>query len=1478
MVRSNALIMCALFAAAVYGQRTVAASITLANGDGAVSVPNAADINPGSGDFMISFRMKAADQAKAHIVSKAGWAYNSYSAYIEGGKFHVELKLPNPPGKGFRLSVPVSSVLDNAWHDIRASFIRAGKCTFTIDGKIVDSKDMTDSGIAVVNEAPLIIGKGPAGGFTGELADVKVHAGYAPAAGSKKPEGAGDGAAKERHGSAPGGTIRMNDNGAFTIVDKEVMIKDGILYYIVNGTEIFNVRIIWSAPGLAYGQSDVGTLTNARMIADRREHIITGKIVNKDGTFTSGGFEIRVALADDGIISYHARIIDPEGKISATVRIIFPKFILDNTIYKDGDEAVTLGTTYGKENNRAYKSKVIDLFSGDVDRNVKLGFLESGGTDFVDRRGETASPYGDIRMRVAPSKEARLSIDIRNVDEKKLSAYRSRIVNEFDPLDFEKFNLAKLPNYAASLNRIQNPSFEEGFHSWEVRQWATVVGDTNHAEECIIIDDRTAYHGKKSLRYQLRRGSIPNPTRAYQPLSSLSTFPYQFKAGRQYTLSFYAKAEEASANAGLMFITKTWGKWMHTKNFSLTTEWKRYVTTFTPAETAGQLFLNVSEGGIKGERVHIWIDAVQLEESSADTPFTMKPIAVSMERTRNLQFVRDPKKMVFDLVNMTASPRSTDARVIIRDLFKNEIFSREWKSVSLSPGAPSPLAFDVASVMDHIGFYTIEVRLSGSEHNDYDFFRIAVIDPYSKDDMKSMKHNLVFSWGLFPSCNWPKNVALMRMLGTGGVEANNFTHCAKEIQDVFDREGMIVFGMMIDDGANARYMPDQDRIMKLLHTITDYDGPEMDEITAWFKNYFRQTKHFKFWKYANEPNLGIFDKPSIYNPKTFPQIMKRLYAVLKEEIPDAVVISPDPANNFDSARKWLDVLLESGGGRYFDILATHPYREKPERPSLEYDSEEFIKLADKHGFKGDLWYSEGGNWSQLYLPAIPVGRAFANTDSVRLGRFTSDVYGNRYCAAYNLRTMIITLRYADRIKMFLNWTTGGVYIDSVAGIPTDIGVGYNAVARMLGNSSFVRDFKYAETVKTFLFNNGSGAGVAAIWDFDDKLELAERSPLKFRLKNVNGITVTDVLGRPLAAEKKGEYLVFSIDYMPAFICGLPVKELEAVLTASTVEYGEKEAISISPKIIDHRTLSLMVKNKDAKPFTGTFTYAVNGNEASAPLAIGGLSERAFTVDLAPYISQSARYTIDVKGKVHTDRTLSERTERMNILFCSRTRGNIVIDGELDDWADYRYAVVGGTEDDAIDYRTGGGSYKAGAAYRADPLKAKFMFAYDDANLYMAVIVKDDVHYQPFPATKFWAADSIQLFIDAFKDGTENSLNMQDDYAYMLGSGVDGDQVFRNFSPQRQIAWLDNVVVEKGVPMKIKRDEEKKMTTYELCFPAKYINPVSIKKNSVIGLGLMVNDADENKSDPNIPRKTAVTTCNGKEGWMNPWNLSYFVFE
>lgn len=1266
--------------------------------------------------------------------------------------------------------------------------------------------------------------------------------------------------------------VAFDASGTIRFADKALAMTKGHLYYSVAGKELINIYPIWSAPGQGYGEAGYGdSITTHGYDAAAKEFIVKATLPKA----SDAKYEIRVKVLDDGLVHY--RISWPElGDLkSKALQVRFPAFTLDGTTIRDENEDIIVEKFEGERKSFMLpKGMSPEFFAENPDRAVRFSIIkhDAGQTRYgiSDARHDKGLPRMEYRPAFSKENEIELTIDIRKISAERAKSLSTETVSEYDSIGIGKFNRMELPNFGASANLIQNPSAEEGLHGWDTVGGSRIT-NLEHLREWLIVDDSTAYHGKKSFRFQMR----PSYSAKFNTTMNLiAPYSMQLKVGKSYTFSFYAKTDHEGLAVGCVaWGAKAWGKWLGHKSFPLTKEWKRYSTTFTATESLTTVMFGVpwwfdsTYQGVK-ETTHFWADAFQFEEASSPTPFTLKPLSVTADKMKTYFALKEEKQLSYELVNNTDNDRTVDCVMSVRDFFKNEIAAKVFSGVTVPANGRAPLVLSAAKEMSYIGYYTVRIAIEDKKNNyrDYDFYSVPVIDPFSKAELTSMKNRLMFTFGNFVGGDLERNTRILREIGVGGIQPQMYP-ISEGTYAIIDKEGILQFTGLFGNDPRNMYIadPDEKAVVEPMWKLKSFDSPEYTAYTNFLKNvYLPKYKHFKYIKYYNEPHTTMADEANIFSPKMMAKFYSDIYPIIKSVIPDAKVISCDPANIGDGTRKWHEAVLNAGGLKYIDILAGHPYREKPERPDLESDYEELIAVADRTGFKGDIWCTEAGNHPMLKLPG------FGNAEA-RFAPVTSDAPGVRPLIAYNIRYVIMTMKYASRIKMFLNWTTA-LTMNYLTGTPSPVAAEYNAAARALGNASFVRDFKYGDGVKTYLFDNGAGKGIAAIWDFDDKLENGERKANRFRLYAKSGAQAADLFGRAMKnATRDGDYLYFDLDYVPALMTAPDVKTLADALERSGVQYEATEQIASSVGLDSYTALSLNFKNRGTSAFAGTAKINLGGTARDLPLAVKALSDASVRIPIDDVVDTStARYSIampitilDGQGKVLKE--IPER--RYHSLFCSRKRSDIVIDGDLSDWKGYRFGVVGQDDFDVIEYVKG-----AHASF--DDLGARFFAAWDEDALYLAVEVRDDVHHQPNTLGGTWAGDSVQLFIDAFRDGQETSLNMQDDYAYAIAKTSAGDQVYRAISADRQLSWLDiqNNVLEPNVEVKIGRDEIKKRTVYELRFPAKYIAPVALKKGNAIGLGIMVNDSDGDK------RKTAITTCDGKEGWLKPYYLSFFYFE
>ncbi len=152
-------------------------------------------------------------------------------------------------------------------------------------------------------------------------------------------------------------------------------------------------------------------------------------------------------------------------------------------------------------------------------------------------------------------------------------------------------------------------------------------------------DDSTAYDGKRSIRLDwMGKMNYPGRHAIVPYLSRLSMKGPELEAEKTYTFSFYAKASQSNypltliLRPGAGHIYEVEGS-VITKQFKLSTEWRRYQATFSP-----KFKVDVPKKGYtpifqfhEAPSGSIWVDAIQMELGREATPYrTPNPVNVGV--------------------------------------------------------------------------------------------------------------------------------------------------------------------------------------------------------------------------------------------------------------------------------------------------------------------------------------------------------------------------------------------------------------------------------------------------------------------------------------------------------------------------------------------------------------------------------------------------------------------------------------------------------------------------------------------------------------------------------------------------------------------------------------------------------------------------------------------------------------------------------
>ena len=268
------------------------------------------------------------------------------------------------------------------------------------------------------------------------------------------------------------------------------------------------------------------------------------------------------------------------------------------------------------------------------------------------------------------------------------------------------------------------------------------------------------------------------------------------------------------------------------------------------------------------------------------------------------------------------------------------------------------------------------------------------------------------------------------------------------------------------------------------------------------------------------------------------------------------------------------------------------------------------------------------------------------------------------------------------------------------------------------------------------------------------------------------------------------------------------------------------------------SLQVTLSNISTNPISGTISLAephTGWASGVAPVSFDAIAPGSHKVIRMP-IGKPDQKAYDVKlGIQLTNGYTSEYTRTTSFLAAAALQGNsIVPDGQMtaEEWN-------GSSEfdlDGASQYVPLQDSQWRGA----DNLSGKGYLKWDSDNLYLALQVKDDVHYQTSTGIDIWKADSVQFAIDPYRiNGPSQSGN---NHEIGIALGANGIEKYRwTATAGKQSGAFPNMAVG------ITRNENAKITAYEAAIPWSELLPdgVAPADGDLYGFSLLINDNDGN---------------------------------
>ncbi len=1081
----------------------------------------------------------------------------------------------------------------------------------------------------------------------------------------------------------------------------------------------------------------------------------------------------------------------------------------------------------------------------DASRRLAFHPVKVGSVSFTDRNTVSYRPPFLEAVFEMRGGELVYEIELPREVERAVSA------ETYGGVDFWAADRLAMPQYHQSRNLVQNPGFEAGFAYWRLNTFGSAKQAPRHARYYDIVE--TAPHsGRRALALRGEPGLDP---------AQVASFAIPVDRGARYTLSFHARGtrpdQRLSVSAQGFFVPSTFPV---STQIRLTERWERHTFTFD----APHPMLSVGFGH-HGAREEGWIfvDSVQLEKAGSATDFTTKPLVAWLEagaRGNLWQPGEDPRAVL----RVSGPPGAQVAvRVTTTDFFGRDE-QREPVDLRLdAEGLGRAPLFWAASLPPGMHVATLELR-SGS-YSGKDYARLVVMPALENRH----RHKDIFSAHLNGEryVEWEREAEFFKRVGIGSTIL--FDPAPPEFHAALRRHGIFHFSSIFDAGHGFKSMNWQ----------SQKDGFDLsqDQLRQVEEESFKKASansDVTHWKLNNEPILG----PYINHPANMRKMIAALEAARRGILranPAAKIIGSDPANMYaNSGQAFMDTMLQvlaEDRRQLFDIAAIHPYRARPEEPDRDAETRQFLALLERRGFKGDVWFTEGIYHNNYVVPAWDLNtHVGCSTDGYRAGPLSYAMgWGERMAAAYTARSWLVALKYAERVKLDVDWGFRINAFSDVDHTPMAPAFAANTLGGLLGDATFKSDVALGYQVRCYVFEDGQNRPVAALWSHDIEVDkgtaAAPRLDVSALLAAQPGVELIDFMG---VSHSPGATIEASP--FPVFLRG--PAGATAAFTAALAEcrlVDDRGSLHAWLAPASATELEIVVENSANRAFSGVAVVSEDGREvarSSVNIPARGEWKHRHPRRLAPGTLTTSRLTVSLHPKNGAEERDFE-LERSWMAWPKR-RAPITLSGRPEEWRDAFQLDLS----NRLDFGPHGLDPAQMRRFRDAPVawsgpddfSARFYATWDEHHLYLALAVRDDVHHPAESSTHVWNADSVQLYFDGWADSVRSRTRGYgpDDQSFQLWPRLDAPRLFRDVAPERQLAFLDLGPVEDARLSVIRLQD--RVTFYEVALPVADLNPVRLVAGAHFGFAALVNDHDRDH------RKRALTlTPPGTEPYRRP---------
>lgn len=766
------------------------------------------------------------------------------------------------------------------------------------------------------------------------------------------------------------------------------------------------------------------------------------------------------------------------------------------------------------------RDKTITFWAGDPARELR--FISSS-EDGVKGCGLEARKNGEWFFMVSNRGRKTFYFDVRRGTERRTAPHMRGGV------DFMKVEKLEMPDNGCR-NLFPNGSFESGFKGWNYR--GGLFGDTPDREkrnrEYYALDSEEKKFGRRSLRCLAQRDPRGNRGDARRldcavHLGSMQIVP---DPGR-YTLSFWAKAKDEGCRAYMWSPYFLWGEYpssyvSKTKEMAFrpvfTTEWRRYSYSFEIKQSdPWQLMMNFSN--VERDSV-VWVDGFQLEKGEVATDYAAPLVEARLVTSEKENFIDsgNPVNARLELVTTPSAAGSVEVQVKLMD---GKVVRRVERGFAADASGFAVVPLDLENLGD--GLFILKSVFRVGDGTSYQHDRLTVV--------KYATHGR-FRWlGLFGNSYGDQTINPVidhyldryRKIGIGAnytISEDPFWHQYYRDRGIDPGATMMCwYCLKPDPGEPPSARARGRRTWGIFETqnyargglyfgrpgmetkILDHKdaGVELDEAyLAKFKEAVKERvkkfPHIRRWEFIGEFSASIplgwwsERRDPIERARMYAKYLKAFVEGVREANPAALAMNDGPCNMSDpGVREIKEMLTELAKlGVKLEAVAAHPYRYAPENPDLDAHVKELMDHLRSLGYPETtpFHFGEMMHWGPYEVPKWGLQsstwsgppRTWPGDHALSYDLGVTE----RRSAAWRARSWLVGLKYAPRVLQMESGSGNNFAID-LDFTPRLTQLVSATLVNLLGNSKFVADVRFAPHCRAYVFDDGEGRPVAAVW-------------------------------------------------------------------------------------------------------------------------------------------------------------------------------------------------------------------------------------------------------------------------------------------------------------------------------------------------------------------------------------------------------------